>query len=136
LEECVFELGISYDMTTANVDATHDANRTNYECKTVKCACIPGRMLCGEDDSLDITDFLREEIKGPASFNCNGHKDGCKFEEPAMNELIGNVFGDKSIFLDCDSSECLHYTEVPGYEVISSEEMFDDSVLKSRIILR
>lgn len=34
-----------------------------------------------------------------------------------MNELIGSVFGDQSIFLDCDSSECLYYTEVPGYQV-------------------
>jgi len=101
----------------ADLDATHDANRTNYECKDVQCQCIPGRMLCGEDGSLDITDFLREEIKGPASFNCDGKKNGCRFEEPAMNELIGNVFGDKSIFLDCESSECLHYSEVPGYEV-------------------
>jgi hypothetical protein len=65
----------------------------------------------------DISDFLSEEIKGPASFNCNGKKNGCKFEEPAMNELIGNVFGDKSIYLNCESSECLYYTEVPGYQV-------------------
>jgi len=33
-----------------------------------------------------------------------------------MNELIGSVFGDKSIFLNCESSECLYYTEVPGYQ--------------------
>jgi hypothetical protein len=71
----------------------------------------------GFDLCLDISDFLTEEIKGPASFNCNGKKNGCKFEEPAMNDLIGSVFGDKSIFLNCESSECLYYTQVPGYQV-------------------
>jgi len=88
-------------------------------------------MLCGEDGSIgwrsrqlqlivDISDFLREEIKGPATFSCNGKKDGCRFEEPAMNDLIGNVFGDPAIYLGCESSECLHYTEVPGYQVLHS----------------
>lgn len=67
--------------------------------------------------NVDITDFLKEEIRGPASFSCNGKVDGCRFEEPAMNDLIGSVFGDKSIFLNCESSECLYYTEIPGYKV-------------------
>ncbi|CAG8817024.1 16506_t:CDS:2, partial [Racocetra fulgida] len=35
---------------------------------------------------------------------------------PAMNDLILAVFGDSNIFLDCDSGECLHYTEVPGFK--------------------
>jgi len=33
-----------------------------------------------------------------------------------MNDLISNVFGDESIFLQCKAGECLHKTEVPGYE--------------------
>lgn len=33
-----------------------------------------------------------------------------------MNQLINDIFGDKSITLDCDSGECLHYTQVPGYQ--------------------
>lgn len=32
-----------------------------------------------------------------------------------MNQLINDIFGDKSITLDCESGECLHYTQVPGY---------------------
>ena len=36
----------------ADEDATHDANRTLYACQTVKCQCIPERMLCGEDGSI------------------------------------------------------------------------------------
>ncbi|CAG8828061.1 5501_t:CDS:2, partial [Gigaspora rosea] len=56
-----------------------------------------------------------EEIKGPADFKCKNTND-CRFSEPAMNELILSVFGDDNIILDCDSGECLHYTEVPGFE--------------------
>lgn len=83
---------------------------------------------------VDISDFLKEEIKGPAQFNCNGKKNGCKFEEPAMNELIGSVFGDPSIFLDCDSSECLYYTEVPGYQVYLTPTISNRSVLINQIV--
>jgi hypothetical protein len=36
-----------------------------------------------------------------------------------MNGLINDIFGDKSITLDCESGECLHYTQVPGYQVSS-----------------
>lgn len=77
-------------------------------------------MLCGEEGSIDLTDFLLYEITGPATFKCdatykNGNE-GCSFEEPNMDDLISNVFGDDSITLRCDSGECLHYTEIPGYE--------------------
>jgi len=113
-----------------------DSNSTDYRCERIECSCIPGRFLCGEDgsvstyhstcsscsktqtdghDYLDIDDFLVEEVRGPASFNCN-NDGGCSFEEPAMNQLINDIFGDKAITLDCDSGECLHYTEVPGYK--------------------
>lgn len=27
-------------------------NRTDYQCKSIECACIPGRFLCGEDGSV------------------------------------------------------------------------------------
>lgn len=36
------------------LDATHSSNLTYYDCKHVKCECIPGRMLCGEDGSIGI----------------------------------------------------------------------------------
>lgn len=77
-------------------------------------------MLCGEKDSIDISDFLVQEIKGPASFSSKsteGHPqtDGSKFEEPAMNDLIKSVFGDESITLKCHSGECLYRTDIPGY---------------------
>lgn len=67
-------------------------------------------------DLLDIGDFLTEEIKGPAQFTCKTGQ-GCQFEEPAMNQLINDIFGDNAITLKCDGGECLHYTQVPGYVV-------------------
>ncbi|KAJ1968395.1 (ABC) transporter [Dispira parvispora] len=94
---------------------TYRSNRTKYHCEKIACECMPGRKLCGEEGSIDITDFLVEEIQGPATFDCQSGQ-GCRFEEPAMNDLILSVFGDSSITLQCDSGECLHYSEVPGFE--------------------
>jgi len=77
-------------------------------------------MLCGEAGSIDIGDFLTAQIKGPASFSSissiNEGESGSVFSEPEMNKLISMVFGDKSITLSCDSSECLHITQIPGYQ--------------------
>jgi ABC-type multidrug transport system ATPase subunit len=98
--------------------AESDRNITNYKCENIQCRCIPGRMLCGEDGSIDIGDFLKESIKGPAEFKgiAGGKETGSVFSEPAMNDLISSIFGDESIFLQCDTGECLYQTEVPGYE--------------------
>ena len=97
-----------------------DRNTTIYRCDHIKCKCIPGRMLCGEDGSLDISEFLLHDIKGPATFsslasNSRNARYGSKFEEPAMNDLIKSFFGDESITLDCRAGECLYKTDVPGY---------------------
>lgn len=106
LEECSWEL-----------QSTHDRNITDYECEKVKCECIPGRTLCGEGGTIDLSEFLTEGITGPATFSCDSSKsrDSCIFSEPAMNDVISSIFGDESIFLDCNAGECLHRTEVPGY---------------------
>lgn len=98
---------------------TAQSNNTRYRCEKAKCSCIPGRMLCGESGSIDIGEFLGDEIKGPATMTCRTGKKGdrdCKFEEPAMNGLITDVFGDQAIFLSCASGECVHYSQVPGYQ--------------------
>ncbi|KAK4685767.1 ATP-binding cassette, subfamily G (WHITE), member 2, partial [Tremellales sp. Uapishka_1] len=100
-------------------------NATDYRCETIECACIPGRFLCGQDGSVNIDDFLTEEVRGPGSFNCVSGK-GCVFEEPAMNQLINDIFGDKSITLDCESGECLHNAQLPGYK---QPERADNSLL-------
>ncbi|GLB40723.1 putative ABC-2 type transporter [Lyophyllum shimeji] len=104
LEECSSESKPGYD-----------TNSTIYACEKIKCSCVPGRFICGEDGSVDIGEFLKESIKGPASFSCKSGS-GCKFEEPAMNELIDSIFGDQYITLTCQGGECLHYSQVPGYE--------------------
>lgn len=108
------------DTCTATAQDTDTRNQTKYECAHIKCKCIPGTFLCGESGSVDIGDFLVEEIKGPATLintrtSATGNKDGGRFEEPAMNDLISQIFGDEFIRLDCYSGECLHYTEVPGW---------------------
>jgi ABC-type multidrug transport system ATPase subunit len=76
-------------------------------------------MLCGEGGSIDLSDFLNEEITGPASFSCEqsaGKENKCIFSEKNMNDLINNIFGDPYIFLNCRSGECLYQTNVPGYQ--------------------
>lgn len=112
LDKCNFEM-----------DFTASSNISHYNCETIKCKCIPDRMMCGKSGSLDISEFLTEEIKGPAEFSCTASedpadrkKDGCAFSEPAMNQLISDVFGDKSIYLDCNSAECVPSSLIPGYK--------------------
>ncbi|KAM6490145.1 hypothetical protein JOM56_014337 [Amanita muscaria] len=92
----------------------YDFNATTYACEKIRCACVPGRFICGEDGSVDIGEFLRDEIKGPGTFSCKTGQ-GCRFEEPAMNDLINSIFGDSYITLECEGGECLHYSQVPGY---------------------
>lgn len=111
----------------------YNTNTTIYACDKIKCSCVPGRFICGEDGSVgkilptvitncpfmlfkDIGDFLKEEIKGPAKFSCKTGA-GCKFEEPAMNDLIDEIFGDTYITLECEGGECIHFSQVPGYVV-------------------
>ncbi|KAK3354314.1 hypothetical protein B0H65DRAFT_8042 [Neurospora tetraspora] len=104
--------------STANFDFDNGKNTTSYKCEKIQCECIPDRMLCGEHGSVDIGDFLSEQIKGPASFECTqntGEAKKCAFKEPEMNNLINDVFGDQSILLTCSAGECLYHTEVPGY---------------------
>ncbi|KAL1634347.1 FAD-dependent urate hydroxylase [Neofusicoccum ribis] len=128
-EECNFQFWVDQKesfycgLDTCGFTVLQESNRntTKYRCENVKCSCIPGRMLCGEEGSIDIGEFLDESIKGPATFKTvstegGSSEDGSLFSEPAMNDLIASVFGDESITLRCHSGECLHETEIPGYE--------------------
>ncbi|CAL9730569.1 hypothetical protein MOUN0_J08856 [Monosporozyma unispora] len=91
-------------------------NITHYNCDNAYCKCIPGTMLCGANGSIDIGEFLTEEITGPGAFTCDLSDKNCKFNEPAMDDLILQIFGDPEIDLSCQSGECLHYSEIPGYK--------------------
>ena len=109
------------DACSWKTEHEYNRNTTAYTCENIKCKCIPGRMLCGEEGSIDIGEFLTESIAGPASFTSQtteggSRKDGSRFEEPAMNDLIKSVFGDESITMNCNAGECLYRTEIPGYQ--------------------
>ncbi|KAH7321410.1 hypothetical protein B0I35DRAFT_351931 [Stachybotrys elegans] len=94
-------------------------NTTAYKCDRISCSCIPDRMLCGKDGSVDLSEFLDESIRGPGRFECaqkGGGAHECAFHEPEMDDLIVSLIGDSSILLDCQAGECLYETEVPGFK--------------------
>jgi hypothetical protein len=90
--------------------------RRGWECRQVSYILLVRRRFSQPLFFPDIGEFLTEEIKGPAQFSCKSGRD-CKFEEPAMNDLIDSIFGDAYISLICGGGECLHYSQVPGYVV-------------------
>ena len=80
---------------------------------------MAGRQLCGEGGGIDLSDFLSEEIKGPGAFreiSTGPGQSSSVFTEPAMDDMISNIFGDSSISLECTSGECLYKLDVPGFE--------------------
>lgn len=104
---------------TSSANWGEDKNTTSYKCNHISCSCIPDRMLCGKDDSIDLSEFLDQSIQGPGRFDCTEQPDGrhdCAFKEPEMDDLISSLIGDSSILLNCRSGECLHETQVPGYQ--------------------
>lgn len=88
-----------------------------YECKQAQCNCVAGRTLCGASGLPNIKSILASRVKGPAELNCNTNSGECSFKESYLRGLFRALLGNESISLQCDSSECLHYTEVPGYVV-------------------
>jgi ABC-type multidrug transport system ATPase subunit len=105
----------------SGVEILGNGNQTAYACEHISCRCVPGRMLCGENGSIDLGDFLEQEIKGPATFTTKqtdggSPEDRSEFSEPAMDNLISSVFGDRKIFLQCHAGECIHESEIPGHE--------------------
>ncbi|AOA64102.1 Putative ATP-dependent permease [Komagataella phaffii CBS 7435] len=122
-QACDFQFWIQEDesfycgLSDCNLDYDLAANTTHYRCDEVSCKCLAGKTLCGKSGSIDISDFLVETIKGPADFSCSLEGQDCKFSEPSMNDLIQNVFGDPYITLHCQSGECLHKSEIPGFDI-------------------
>ncbi|EEB91016.1 hypothetical protein MPER_10699 [Moniliophthora perniciosa FA553] len=101
------------DGCSSEVKHGYDTNTTIYQCDELKCSCVPGRFICGENGSVDISDFLKEEIKGPAKFSCKTGA-GWSFEEDAMNSLISDIFGDPYITLDCFGGESFYVVTMLG----------------------
>ncbi|SCU90923.1 LAME_0E10528g1_1 [Lachancea meyersii CBS 8951] len=127
--ECNFQFWIqeieSFYCGLSSCEFNHDlkTNSSHYNCESVQCKCVPGEMLCGQRGSIDISEFLTETIKGPGEFTCDLNSKKCKFSEPSMNDLISTVFGDPYITLKCESGECVHYSEIPGYEQPSKDKL-------------
>lgn len=102
----------------SSAEFSDKANTTSYQCESIRCRCVSDRMLCGKDGSIDLSDFLDQAIRGPGGFECKQQDAGahdCAFTEPEMDKLIRSLIGDSSILLNCQSGECLHETQVPGY---------------------
>lgn len=123
------------DLSSCSFEFDLKTNSSHYNCKDAQCKCVPGRMLCGEKGSIDISDFLTETIQGPADFDCELDKKDCKFSEPSMDDLILSVFGDDHIKLHCESGECLHYSEIPGYDIPKQPKFSLHSLFLSAAIL-
>lgn len=122
------------DLSKCNFVHNLKTNSSEYKCEEISCKCIPGRMLCGESGSIDISDFLTETITGPGDFSCDLEKKNCRFSEPSMNDLILSVFGDKFITLHCDSGECVHYSEIPGYHMPGKQKLSWRTIITSAIV--
>lgn len=134
-ENCNFQFWIDEresfycDLNKCVLDYDLVANTTKYNCEEVACKCLPDRMLCGEAGSIDISDFLTETIRGPGDFTCDVADRKCRFSEPSMNDLIQSVFGDPYITLKCKSGECVHKSEIPGYEVPDRNKLTLNNIL-------
>lgn len=111
------------DLNKCSFDYDLKKNSTNYQCEEVMCKCLPERMLCGEAGLIDISEFLTETIRGPGQFSCDLKDKNCQFSEPSMNDLISSVFGDPYITLNCKSGECIHKSEIPGYDLPDSNRL-------------
>lgn len=131
-------------------------NKTQYACDHLRCDCVQGAFLCGGNGPTstfniyfiiilvmsyltqppDLTEYLQDEIKGPAKFSCTGGMSNCKFEEDAMNEMTDSIFADPYITLTCGGGECLHYSQVPGYIVSLSPALMLSLVDSSSFIFK
>jgi hypothetical protein len=40
------------DTCQTEVILGYDSNTTSYQCEKIKCSCVPGRFICGEDGSV------------------------------------------------------------------------------------
>ena len=132
---CDFQFWIaqreSFYCDLSRCEFNHDlaANATRYSCEDVACKCMPDRMLCGEDGSIDISEFLTKTIRGPGEISCDLNSKNCRFSEPSMNDLISSVFGDLYISLHCKSGECVHKSEIPGYDLPGRDQVTLNNVL-------
>jgi hypothetical protein len=71
LTECDFKQG--YLILIIFVEYQSSRNITNLKCSKLNCQCFPGRLLCGEGGSLDLTEWFESEEGpvGPGTVTCD-----------------------------------------------------------------
>ena len=47
------------DACESSTKVDYDTNTTTYGCDKIKCSCVPGRFLCGEDGSIGTQSFIK-----------------------------------------------------------------------------
>ncbi|KAI9335039.1 hypothetical protein DFJ73DRAFT_852417 [Zopfochytrium polystomum] len=120
-----------------------DKNVTLMACEHARCQCIPGRILCGQPGSIDLTDWMTDPEDGPTgptTYTCtevdgDGGNYTCKFEEPHMNDLISLISTEPYFTLSCVSGECLHVTQVPGYTRPAAPTAFTPLLITIMIVI-
>ncbi|KAJ2489355.1 (ABC) transporter, partial [Coemansia sp. RSA 2050] len=108
------------DLDRCNIGTWGAASTASIACQRMKCSCIPGRFLCG-NYGLDISSVLNE-IEGPVDIKC--HDDGfsnCFIRESAIKRTLTSIIGDDAINMMCSVGQCVHYSQIPGYQKISHE---------------
>lgn len=59
-ETCAFQFWVgqvesfycALDHCSGSLDVGYDTNVTQYQCDKIRCQCVTGRMLCGEEGSI------------------------------------------------------------------------------------
>lgn len=121
--QCTFDLwvaGVESFYCSLSECKVEDADGSyNYECDKISCDCLEGRALCGGGGGLpNIEYFLTKKVKGPASLKCDLSTGDCQFRENFLKSIFNMLLGEEHINLSCETSECMHYTMVPGYEPV------------------
>ncbi|TPX68950.1 hypothetical protein CcCBS67573_g07015 [Chytriomyces confervae] len=101
----------------------HDRNSSVVACEHLDCKCLPGKILCGEPGSIDLSDWMKDPDEGPtgpATVTCEEGYAGamnhsCRLQEPHMTTLVRLISKEDYFALSCDAGQCLHYTQIPGY---------------------
>ncbi|KAJ1796040.1 (ABC) transporter, partial [Coemansia sp. RSA 2399] len=103
------------DLDQCNIGTWGAKSTASIGCKRMKCECIPGRFLCG-NYGLDITAVLND-VEGPVDIKC--HDDGfsdCYIREFMISKTLSAIIGDDAINMECSVGQCMHYSQIPGYE--------------------
>ncbi|KAJ1735266.1 (ABC) transporter [Coemansia biformis] len=108
------------NLDQCNIGTWGAQSTASIDCRRMKCACIPGRFLCG-NYGLDISTVLNE-VEGPVDIKCHerGFSD-CYIREFVVSKTLASIIGDDAINMECSVGQCMHYSQLPDYKRISRE---------------